>query len=459
MSTLVTTPPIPRTGAERLLPRFEEHDAGGIRVLSGNLPGRAITSAVVVLPSGAAAADDPTLTGISALTAKALLEGAGQLGADAFTNALEQLGASVDARAEREAMVIQVDVPAANLDAALGLVSLMIREPRLAPADIDRLRAEHLAGLMQAAADPQHLAENVFLSTIYSSDSPFSRPPEGTPETVTRITADDVRARHADILTESPVLLIAGDMTRLDRTALARRHLAGISAGRAHRDRTTISDAPNPAGPRLAVVNLPGAPQSQLRIGHVGASRRTPDYHALCVMQTIFGGFFISRIQRLLRQQLGYTYGIWGTFDLRHAAGPFAVRTAVQTEVTLDAIRRILAEMERIRTEPVEPRELDEGRNYLIGSLPFRFKTPKDMVGAMLEIVRCDLPIDEYEGYRDAIAAVTAEDVLRAAQHIQPEATTIVVAGDVARVLPALEDANLGRPIEQIDHTSGVQPV
>ena len=100
--------------------------------------------------------------------------------------------------------------------------------------------------------------------------------------------------------------------------------------------------ADDPAPRRVVVVDRPGSAQSEVRVGHVGLPRRIDDFHAVAVMSVILGGLFNSRLQRLLREERGYTYGIGAGYDFRRSAGPFAVRTAVQTEVTGPAIVDIL---------------------------------------------------------------------------------------------------------------------
>ncbi len=113
-------------------------------------------------------------------------------------------------------------------------------------------------------------------------------------------------------------------------------------------------DSPRP-GRRVVVVDRPGAPQSEVRIGHVGTARRIDDFHALVVMNALLGGLFNSRLNRLLREERGYTYGVHSDFDMRRGAGPFSVRCAVETDVTAPAVIDIMAELARIRETARRP--------------------------------------------------------------------------------------------------------
>jgi predicted Zn-dependent peptidase len=182
-----------------------------------------------------------------------------------------------------------------------------------------------------------------------------------------------------------------------------------------------------------------------VRIGHVGLPRKTPDFHALAVLNAILGGTFDSRLNRLLREDRGYTYGISSSFEMRRAAGPFAIRTAVHSEVTVPAVRDALSVLHEIRETEVEARELDTARDYLVGVFPLRFEVPAQVCAALSGLVVQDLPDYELDRYRPGIAAVEAADVLAAARRsIRPADASIVIVGDAASLEPQLREADLG---------------
>ncbi len=195
----------------------------------------------------------------------------------------------------------------------------------------------------------------------------------------------------------------------------------------------------------MVVVHRPGSPQSELRIGHVGVPRRVDDFHAISVLNAILGGLFGSRLNALLREQKGYTYGVHSSFDMRVGAGPFAIRTAVQTEYTVPAIEDTLTELRRIGEAPVTDEELTVARDYLVGVFPLRYETSGQVAGAIAGLIANGLPDDELDRYRPAVAAVSAEQVLETARaRIRPAATSVVVVGDADAFLPALEAVGIG---------------
>ena len=203
-------------------------------------------------------------------------------------------------------------------------------------------------------------------------------------------------------------------------------------------------------GRRLRLVDKPGAPQTEIRVGHVGVPRRIPDFHALSVLGAILGGLFNSRLNMKLREEKGYTYGAHAGFDLRRAAGPFAARAAVNTEVTAAALSDLVAELDRIRSERVSDAELRAARDFLIGVFPLRFETPGPIVQALSGMVVHGLPDDELATYRERIDAVGVDDVLQAARtHIHVDRAAAVLVGDASVIASSLEVVGFG-PVEVI---------
>ena len=163
------------------------------------------------------------------------------------------------------------------------------------------------------------------------------------------------------------------------------------------------------------------------------------------MLNAIVGGLFGSRLNRLLREEKGYTYGVHSGFEMRRGPGPFAVRTAVHTEVTVAAIRDLVSELDRMRNELVTDEELAIARDYLVGVFPLRFETAGQVAGAIAGLVSQDLPDDELDRYRPQIAAISADQVLGAAQaHIRVEQASIVLVGDAQAFEKDLRDAGLG---------------
>jgi zinc protease len=429
-------------------PAFERTTlANGLDLITVDLPGRALITASLVLPSGAA--DEPDeLGGITSLMARALTEGTAHRDAIQLTEASERLGASLHAEAGWDGLSISVEVPAERLSAALELAAEVAIEPSFPAAEVDRMRDERMNDLLQAKADPRRRADDGFVETIYAPGSTYGRPSAGTEATVPSLDAEACRTIHARRLDPaSMTLVVGGDLGAVGSDV--RSIVEARFGGWARNPAAEPAMAPRVKAARderiVRVIHRPGSVQTEIRVGHLGVARRIPDFHAISVMSAILGGLFNSRLNRKLREEKGYTYGANAGFDMRRGVGPFAVRAAVNTEVTVPAVQDILAELDAMRAAPPATAELDAARDYLVGVFPLRFETPPAIVGAIAGLIIQDLPMDELDRYRPAIEAVSDADVhVAATEHIDPTKLAIVLVGDADAILPGLEGAELG---------------
>ena len=450
MSTEIVVADRPTHGEPRPyhFPRFERRELpNGLGLIAVHLPGRALVTASLVLPSGAA--DEPEAqAGVTSLMARALTEGTARHDAIALTEAAERLGASLHAEAGWDGLSISVEVPAERLSPALALVAEVAAEPTFPAPEVERMREERLNDLLQARADPRRRADDGFVETIYAPGSHYGRPSVGTEATVSGLDADAVREMHRRRLgPRGMTLIVGGDLEAVgeDVRAIAESRFGAWPDNPA---------AESPLTPRVAaareerivrVIHRPGAVQTEIRVGHVGLPRLITDFHAVSVMSAILGGLFNSRLNRKLREEKGYTYGAGAGFDMRRAAGPFAVRLAVNTEVTVPALQDVLAELEGIREGVPTRDELHAARDYLVGVFPLRFETPSAVVGAIAGLLIHGLPLDELDHYRPAIEAISDAEVHAAAQaHVRPAEAAVVLVGDADAILPSLEGAAVG---------------
>lgn len=443
----------PRPGVPRAyaFPPFERvRLANGLTVIAVDLPGRPLLSASLALRNGAV--DEPAAqAGATVLSARALTEGTQQHDAIALVEATERLGASLHADAGWDGYSVGVDVPASRLEAALALLAEVVAQPTFPAGEVERIRDERLNDLLQARAEARRRLDEAFSSAIYTPESPYHRPAAGIQETVAGLDRDLLQAawlRGVDPRTMT--LIVAGDLSGLDPVRIAGNLMGDWKRAPQATSAGAIVAASALTGRRLLVVDKPGAPQTEIKVGHVGVSRRIPDFHAVSLLGAILGGLFNSRLNMKLREEKGYTYGAGAGFDPRRGAGPFSARAAVNTEVTAAALSDLMAELDRIRSERVTDVELAAARDFLVGVFPLRFETPGPVVGAVQGMVIHDLPDDELATYRARIEAVTVDDVLSAAQaHLDLERMAAVLVGDAAVIASSLADAGFG-PVEVV---------
>jgi zinc protease len=428
-------------------PKFERFRlSNGLTVVHANVPGRALLAAQLMMPGGGWT-EEPAQAGVTVLTGRAMPEGTKRLSAIEFIEASERLGAEIHADASWESLSATLEVPRSRFGPALALMAEMAFEPAFPGDEVERLRDERMNDLLQAWSDPRRRAERVFPETLFSRETPYSRPLAGVQTTVGPLDRDAVAERHASLIDPSAAtLVIAGDLAGVPLEQLAEEHLGSREAAAS----TYSSSAPemaaaNAAGAQVVLVDRPGAPQSELRIGHIGVPRKNPDFHAIAVLNAILGGTFNSRLNRVIREEKGYSYGIHSSFEMRRRSGPFAIRTAVETAVTIPAIEETLRIVRDMTSVPPSDEELVVARDYLVGVFPLRFETSGQVASALSGLVVFELPDDELDRYRPQVSAISAEDVTGAAQrNIRPGDLSVVIVGDAKEVEGPLRDAGLG---------------
>jgi zinc protease len=429
-----TPKPEPAAPRDYRFPHFERATlANGVQLVVATVPKLPLVT-VLALVEGGAAVEPADKRGVAALTARLLLEGAAGMDGVALADRFERIGSSVEAHADWDVASVSLTTLSNRLPDALALVRDLLRAPTFPEREVQRLKEERLADLLQQLAEPRGLADEQFAHALYESAARYAAPEEGDAASVRVLTRQDVQQFHAARYQPTGTTLVfAGDVTMQDAAALA-TSLFGDWSGARPSEAPIGIDAVR-AGKLVRVVSKTDAPQSELRVGHRGLPRNTPDYFDAVVMNAVLGGLFSSRINLNLREVHGYTYGASSAFDWRRGTGPFVVQTAVKSDVTGAAVQEILAEIERIRTTAISEDELTLATSYLDGVFPIRYETTAAIASALANMVIHGLPEDYYDEYRAHVRGVTTEGVLLAAQrHLHPDELRIVVVGDPAVV-------------------------
>ncbi len=388
--------------------------------------------------------DSPGKEGIARLTAKALLEGSRNYDGAELAEKFEQLGTSLESGADWDSTFIKITVLSERLDAALRLLGEVLTTPVFPEREVERLKAERLAEILQIETEPRALADERFESFLYAEESRYSRPDGGSAESVTRLNRADVEDFYRSrFVAGATTVILTGDVGPDAARDLVESALNGFPAGAPPAQSLVV--APRSDARNVHIVSKTGAPQSELRVGHIGLPRRHPDFFPTMVMNAVLGGLFGSRINLNLREAHGYTYGASSYYDWRRGAGPFAVATAVASDVTTLALREIFLEIDRIRAEEISAEELSLATDYLEGVFPIRYESTSAVATALANLVIHNLPRDYYDSYRRNIRAVSVESVLAAARaHIHPEALQTVIVGDAAMVREAMAGLGAG---------------
>jgi zinc protease len=399
---------------------------------------------VLALVDAGSVADPAGQEGVAQLTASLLTEGTGTLTGAALAEVVELMGSTLDAGADWDSSVVKLTTLSSRLPEALALLARVLTEPALPEDEFLRLRNERLAELLQQRSEPRSLADDAFAQAIYAPTARYAKPDGGSEQSVRALTLEQLRAFYsARYSPRVTTVVLVGDLSVDDGITLVTRALGdwkGVVPTRCGAPDTVRSV---PRGVRI--VRKADAPQSELRVGHVGVQRLTSDYFPLVLCNAILGGLFSSRLNLNLREEHAYTYGAHSGVDWRRWAGPFSMEAAVQSDVSGKAVREMLNEFDRIRAEPVTPSELSLAISYLDGVFPIRFETTRAIASALASRSIYSLPADYYDTYRANIRAVTADDILRVAKaHLDPARLQVVAVGDPEAIRAPLAELGIG---------------
>ncbi|MDX5457424.1 M16 family metallopeptidase [Micromonospora tulbaghiae] len=446
--SLIATRPGPGAARAYRFPQVVRRPAAGGQVVAAHLPGQNLAVALLLLDGGAGR-EPVGKEGLGAVLAKALEEGTAQRDATAYALAIEALGTELATGLDWDSFQVSVQVPVDRLTAAVELLAEAVRTPRLDPADVLRVRDDEATALRMDWANPGPRADAVLRAELFGAQHRWGRPLYGDPDSVAALEVDDVTVFHSEWFIRPGTLVVAGDLERIDLDALAATAFAGAGGGPAERGGPI--DVPLAGQRRIILVDRPGSVQSTLRLGHPSPHRAHPDHVPMTLAGTVLGGAFTSRLNHLIREVRGYTYGIRGDFASSRRFGRFAVSSGVQTAVTAPALVESVGEISRTQLTGVSEEELEVARSWRAGQLSVELQSPRAIAAALSTLVVHDLPDDYHARLREQLLAATVEDVsAAAATYLHPESLTMVIEGDAAVIRDELVASGLG---EVADHT------
>lgn len=440
--TLITARPGPGAARPYRFPPVVRRAVGGGQVVAAHLPGQNLAVALLLLDAGAGR-ELTGKEGLGGVLAKAMEEGTAQRDATAYALAIEALGTELVTGLDWDSFQVSVQVPVDRLTAAVELLAEAVRTPRLAPADVRRVRDDEANALRMDWANPGPRADAALRADLFGADTRWGRPMYGDPDSVAALDVEDITVFHSEWFLRPGTLVVAGDLDRIDLDALAAAAFAGTGGGPAESGGPI--EVPLRGGRRIILVDRPGSVQSTLRLGHPSPHRAHPDHVPMTLAGTVLGGAFTSRLNHLIREVRGYTYGIRGEFASSRRFGRFAVSSGVQTAVTTPALVEAVGEIARTQAEGVTEDELAVARSWRAGQLSVELQSPRAIASALTTLVVHDLPDDYHARLREELLNADVDRVsAAAATHLHTEALTLVVEGDAAVIREDLESANLG---------------
>jgi predicted Zn-dependent peptidase len=408
--------------------------SNGMRVLFVERHDLPIVSLRVVTTLGAG--DVPGIRpGTAAFMGAMLEQGAGKRDALQISDDYEALGASHGAWCDWDSAGARVKVLTSNLAPVLDLLADVVLRPSFPQEEVDRTQKRWLASIQAEKNSPPTAEQNAVAAALFGRAHPYGHSIRGAAADVSALTRADLLKVYASLFApRTTTIAVSGDVTKADLTALLEARFGSWKAAATRR--AAVPAAPGaPAHPAVVLVDMPGAAQSQTYVVEQGAPFASKDRIPLTVMNLILGGMFSSRINLDLREAKAYTYGAHSRFSMRHGAGPFSAGGAIFADHTADAVKALLAQVTRMRDEPVTADELSDAKEQARLALPARFEGVEEVAATLQDLAVYDLPLDEYQTRAARIDAVTAADVQRVAkQWLRPKELRIVVAGDRAKI-------------------------
>ena len=406
---------------------------------------------------GAGTASDPApKLGVAHLVASLLNQGTSTKTARQIAESVDAVGGEIAVGAGTDVTFARVTVLRDSVPAGLELLADMVRAPSFSNDELERQRAQLRSALRISYQDPDYVASLVARRLVYGLH-PYGFPATGTPASVERITRADLVEFHQRYFAPGNcILAVVGDIATAEAFTTAER----VFGGWAPRDvvRNLVLGPPAPTR-RVVVIDMPGAVQTEIRVGQLGLMRSSADFTATDMAVRVLGGNGGNRLQQILRTRRGLTYGASADLSAYRLLGDIMAETDSRPEATGEALRVIVDEFSRLQRERVEPRELDGVKTFLSGSFPLTIETPDDIASKVVTALFYDLPLSSLGTFRERVSAVTADDLQRVTRaHLRPDRLSIVlvgyapfIAGDLARL--GIRGAEIIR-LDQLDVTA-----
>lgn len=412
---------------------FETTLANGLRVIIFEEKRLPIVSFRLAFRSGDI--NDPQGSdGLSSAMATLLTQGTITRSSKEIAEEIERLGASLSTGASSDNTTIAASALSIYKTEILKLMVDVLLHPSFPENELKLYKENTIKGLQFQRSQADFLADEqtariIFGSHPYSSVSP-------KPEDIEKLSREQLVDFHQEtLIPNNAMLVIVGDVERESLLNELNELFADWKQGEINR--TTFEAPPIRTERTLTIVDRVGSAQSNIVLANLGIDRKNPDYFSIIVMNQILGAGASSRLFMNLREEKGYTYGAYASFDSRRQTGAFEATAEVRSAVTGDSLKEFFYELERIRNEKVSDEEIQDAKNFLTGVFPIRAETQEGLTNLIVAQKLYDLPDDYLQTYRENVSRVTIDDVQRVAQkYIHPEQLAIIIVGDAGEVLP-----------------------
>jgi zinc protease len=429
--------PMVKISAAKLTPKYSGKKLkNGLKVLV--VPNREVpfVSIQLGLLSGAWTENKP---GTASMTMQMLVKGTSKHSEGELADELETYAVSLSGSADMDTSTVNVGCLTEYTERAMELLGEVVLTPSFPEAEFEKLRKQVLTSLAVLSAEPGYVADREFRRRLYDGH-PYSRTATGEVEDVNALVIEDLKWWWGKFARpDTAVLIFAGDIGEKEAFKLAKKTFGGWKATGGRPD-IKISSPVKAAQMHIYLVDRPGSTQSQIRVGQEGITRHDKGYFVSRIVSSYFGWAFNSRLNENIRVAKGLTYDVAGSYIAGRFAGEFEVETFSKTDSTVEAVRAVLEEIERLKEQGPSDKELENNRAYILGNFVGSRETPQQIAGDLWLIESQGLGKDYIERLLTGIAKAKKTDCEQLVQEtIEPDKQVIVVVGEAENLKEGLE--------------------
>lgn len=401
--------------------------------------------AVTLATRAGSVADAPGKAGLSSMTARIMRRGTKTKNAIQIDETMGNLGSSLGGGAAKESAAFTFEVLKRNLAPAMGVMADVVLNPSFPADEFDREKKLTLDNLAQAASNPNAVANRVASMIAYGADHPYGKPSGGLPGTISAITRDDLVAFHKSYWKPgSSAMVFVGDITLAEATNLARQQFGAWTGGSAPAVNIGAT-SPMPTG-KVYLIDRPGS--AQTIVSHIlkAPERKSADYYSLTLANAVYGGGFGTRLNLNLREDKGWSYGVFAFPQQLSKAGTWIANGGVQTDKTKESVVEFMKELKGIAGEkPITDKEFTTAKLAKIRGYAQQFEAYGRITQQVADLWFYGLPLSDLQAETDEIGKLQLAGVnATAAKYAAPAGTSILLVGDLSKIEAGIRDLNLG---------------
>ncbi len=406
-----------------------------------------LISVSAILPAGAIYDGDKS--GLASLTATALQHGTKNYPKDRLEEELDFLGASVNTYASKESAGLSADFAAKDRDKILPLIMEILTAPAFDTAEFTKEKKRALVRLEQAKESPRSVISGYFDKFLYG-DHVYGNLITGTVSTVSALTPADIRKFYsANYIPNGAAIAIAGDFNSKEMKSLVTKLFSGWKKGEPQAGAASAKPSMDAKSSKVLLVNKDDAKETTFYIGAPGVPRNNPDYVAIDVINTLFGGRFTSMLNDELRVNTGLTYGAGSRFSSLKHAGSFYISTFTATKTTEQAIDKSLEVLKRLHAEGLDEQSLASAKNYVKGQFPPRYETSGQLAGLLTQMFWYNFDesfINNFQKNVDGLTLARAKEII--AKYFPSDKLHFVLVGKSSEIKKIAEKYG---PVTQVE--------